>query len=564
MNMAKANPGYFSEDFEEKNAEAGWFIYGGLGGVEADPDDPGNQVYRLKYNGEISISYYYLDGTYWKDYSCEARIRLNGQSLGGLAFKVLDENNFYTFILNLETGRAEIHGRTGGGQTRVLAASGPLSVAPARWHRLKAVVKGTLVQGYVDEVQAVKWANGELDWSNWGKIGLRTPHELWGDDIRVIPVYGAGQIPAGLIAPAAYSVFQRNEEGWGEIRIDGYAKTEGADLVEVRAVKMDDGGAGWTGASVEWTPIAFTGPDDSDYIFFRDSLPAREGGWYRLEVRGWKAGQQVFLATVDKVGVGDLFLVGGQSNAGNSGGTRLIPADDRVAAISRLGGDGAFGKDPLHGVNGIMGSAWSLLGEKLVRRLNVPVGFIGFGQGGTAVVQWLPESRDSLYSRLKQALDTAGKLGGAKAVLWHQGETDSDQETTARQYEERLTRIIERSRLDAPWNPRLPWGIAMVSYSPNSVSCPERMEAVAEGHRNTVLHVSDTFLGADTDDLREGCRRTDEPSHLNEAGQREHAARWYGKLGAYFYGIPEEPVNSPEPNLEATARNVFADVRDGS
>ncbi|MDF2922968.1 MAG: hypothetical protein K0R57_1882 [Paenibacillaceae bacterium] len=536
MNAAGRVPGYFNEDFEGRGAEHGWYAYGGLGRVDADPDNPANRVYRLKYNGDISISYYCRDGTYWKDYSYEAGIRLDAPgSLGGLAFKILDENNFYILSLNMATAQAEIQGRTGGGQIRILAASSPLSIAPARWHRLKVVVVGRLVRGYVDGVQAVEWENGELDWSSWGKIGLRTPHELWADDIRVTPIYGTGQVPAGLVYPASYTVFQRNEEGWGMIGIDGYAKTEEADRVEARVVVMNGGDAGWKGMSVDWTPIAFAAPDDSEYLFFRDRLTVREGGWYRLEVRGWKGSDEIFRTAVDKVGVGDIFLVGGQSNSGNSGGTRMIPADDRVAAISRMGGDGAFGRDPLHGVNGTMGSSWSLLGEKLVEVLNVPVGFIGFGRGGTVVAQWVPEATDSLYHRLKEALDTAGRLGGAKAVLWHQGETDSDKGTTAGQYRERLAGIIERSRLDAPWNPRLLWGIAVVSYSPYSVSCPERMETVAEGHRNTVLHVPDTFLGADTDDLREGFRRTDEPSHLNEAGQREHAERWFVKLRAYFY-----------------------------
>ncbi|RAV01708.1 cadherin-like beta sandwich domain-containing protein [Paenibacillus sp. YN15] len=557
VNVKREKPGYFSEDFQGAGANEGWFAYGGIGGVEADPDQPDNRVYRLKYNGDISIAYYYPDGSYWTDYSYEADVKLNAaSSRGGLAFKVLDENNFYTLSLNGATGKAEIQGRTGGEATRTLAASQVLAVNPAEWNRLRVEVLGNTVKGYVNGIPAVEWTNPANDWQGWGKAGFRTQHEMLADHMRIEPLSESGAVSGAISFPGSYAVFQRDAEGWGNVRVEGFAAAPAADRVEARLTVMEAAGADWSGAPVDWTPLDFQKNAETGDIFFRDSVRAQTGGWYLLEVRGLSGGGEVFRLSREKVGVGDVYLVGGQSNAGNSGGTRMIPADDRVAAISRLGADAAFAKDPLHGVNGNMGSTWSLLGEKLVGELNIPVGIIGFGQGGTVVAQWLPEAENSLYSRLKQALHAADRLGGAKAVLWHQGETDSDRATTALEYEERLTRIILQSRADAGWNPELPWGIAVVSYSPYSVSRPERMEAVAEGHRNTVLHVPHTFLGADTDDLREGYRRTDEPSHLNEAGQREHAARWMPKLAAYFYGGGEP---GPGPGGETDA-SVLKDV----
>lgn len=558
VNVNREKPGYFSEDFQGAGANEGWFAYGGIGGVEADPDQPDNRVYRLKYNGDISIAYYYPDGSYWTDYSYEADVKLNAaSSRGGLAFKVLDENNFYTLSLNGATGKAELQGRTGGEATRTLAASDVPAVNPAEWNRLRVEVSGNTVKGYVNGSQAVEWTNPANDWQGWGKTGFRTQHEMLADHMRIEPLSAPGAVSGAISFPGSYAVFQRDAGGWGNVRVEGFAAAMAADRVEARLILMEAAEAAWSGAPVNWTPLDVQKNTETGDIVFRDSLRAQAGGWYILEVRGLSgSGEEVFRLSREKVGVGDVYLVGGQSNSGNSGGTRMIPADDRVAAISRLGADAAFAKDPLHGVNGNMGSTWSLLGDKLVRELNIPVGIIGFGQGGTVVAQWLPEAENSLYPRLKQALQTAERLGGAKAVLWHQGETDSDRATTALEYEERLTRIILQSRADAEWNPELPWGIAAVSYSPYSVSHPERMEAVAEGHRNTVLHVPHTFLGADTDDLRDGYRRTDEPSHLNEAGQREHAARWMSKLAVYFYG-GEEP--GPESGGETDA-SVLKDV----
>ncbi|MDF2645530.1 MAG: ancA 1 [Paenibacillus sp.] len=535
INVTRQEPGYWKEDFEKAQTE-GWYAYGGIGTIETEPGTADNQVYKLKYNGDISIAYSYQDGTYWSDYNYEADVKMNApSSSGGLAFKVLDENNFYYFRWNGATAKADLMRRVDGGWTETVASSPSLSLDGSQWHKLKVVVSGTLVQGFVDGSKVVEWNNPTDQWRNWSKIGFRTQNEMLGDNISVTPI---GSTSAQIITPTTYTVFQRNDMNYGTVKLEGFGKAASVDRVEARVILMESGSVPWSGASVDWTPISFTAVPGSTYVSFHGNIEVPAGGWYRLEVRGFSGLSQAFQTVREKIGVGDVFLVGGQSNSGNSGGTRLTPSDDRVSAISRLGGDAAFGKDPLHGINGNMGSSWAPLGDLLVQKLNVPVAFVGYGKGGTVVAQWVPGHADSLYPRLKEAIQMVGRLGGAKAILWHQGETDSDRGTTSQQYEERLTQVIEESRKDAVWNPNVPWGIAIVSYSPYSVSRPERMEAVAKGHRNTVAHVENTFIGADTDDLREGYRRTDEISHLNEAGQREHAKRWQDRLTSYFYADP--------------------------
>lgn len=537
LTVHRMEPGYYKESFEHAASSEGWFAYGGIGSVEQEPGAPDNRVYKLKHSGDISIAYLHRDGTFWKDYVYEARVKLNEiSSSGGLAFKVLDENNFYYFCLNGESGRVELLRRSRGTDLERLASSSPLSIDCTSWHKLMVEVEAEKFRGFVDGEKVVEWENSTSDWEHWCKIGFRTQQEMMGDDIEVKPIRRPGS--AIVTAPTPYTVFQRDADNKGLIRFEGFCdRAVSVDRVEARLELMLSGETQpWPGEPIDWTPISCTPASGSDAVYFNGSLQVAAGGWYRLKVRGISGESEVFQTSLDKVGVGEIFLVGGQSNAGNSGFTRITPADSRVSAISRNGGDAAFGQDPLHGVNGIRGSAWAPLGERLVKRLGVPVAFVGYGQGGTAVAQWLPESVDSLYPRLKAAIKTVELLGGARAILWHQGENDSVRGTSTLEYKQRLTRIVEQSRLDAVWNPRVPWGIAIVSYSPHSVDHPERMRAVAEGQILTIANVPYTFTGPTTDDLRDGYRRIDEVSHMNEQGQLEHARRWEEVLMSQFFG----------------------------
>ena len=120
-------------------------------------------------------------------------------------------------------------------------------------------------------------------------------------------------------------------------------------------------------------------------------------GWYRLDVRA-KSGTTLLAETqVNRVGVGEVFVVAGQSNA--YGGFERIPntADDRVSCVD-------FRQDMLneqllpiqfshtsYGTN--IGPSqpphiWGPLGDRLTQRLNVPVLFLGAALGGTDSFEW--------------------------------------------------------------------------------------------------------------------------------------------------------------------------------
>ncbi|MDQ3814786.1 MAG: sialate O-acetylesterase [Armatimonadota bacterium] len=320
----------------------------------------------------------------------------------------------------------------------------------------------------------------------------------------------AGQTVPGLVTlsqPTSRAVYQRDAANQARIPIVG--SYQGViHSVHARCMMFRDGQ--WEIGP--WTIVSTTPANGTFATWF--SLPA--GGWYRIEVHTRAQGQVVGETAVDKVGVGDVYITAGQSNSANHGLPCLKPSDDRIAAMGYSGWQ--FAADPQPIATGSNGTPWPVLGDFLASRMNVPIGFISVGYGGTSVHQWLPGS--SYYQRLRYAL-TEAKIYGVRAILWHQGENDAYSGTTTDQYAQRLQAIINQSRRDIGWN--VPWFIAGVSYGPTFLR--ERMTAIRDAQLRVVNNTT-VFAGPTTDDLSGPQWRIADLVHFNEAGMREHARRW--------------------------------------
>lgn len=334
-----------------------------------------------------------------------------------------------------------------------------------------------------------------------------------------------------LSEPTGHAVFQRDSRDWADVAVVGTVDVESATRVEARAVAMD----GFNGTDTDWALVDDTLLDGD----FDGSLTV-SAGWYSIEVRAWDAMSLVAQTTVDQVGVGEVFVTAGQSNSANFGATRLTPQDERVSAY---GPDGwQFAADPQPIADGNGGSPWPALGDLLVERFDVPIGFISVGVGGTRVDEWLPEG--PYYSRLEDALDSLGPRG-LRAVLWHQGEFDNYADTSTDDYATRLSRLIERSRIDAGWN--VPWGVALAGYLPPTYSggTLEGQAAIVTAQQQVIEADSWTFEGASTDDLIDSSlRRSD--GHFTEAGLYAHAARWAEPIRTL---ITESTTRAIDPRL---------------
>ena len=132
-----------------------------------------------------------------------------------------------------------------------------------------------------------------------------------------------------LEEPRDYQVFQRRSLREGALRLNGRVPP-GTDEVEVRLTGELPAG----NAAGEWSPIDF----DAGSGIFRQECKAPAGGWYACEVRALKKGNLVGTVTVPHVGVGEVFVVAGQSNSSNHGSESSNPGPVRwLLSMERTG-----------------------------------------------------------------------------------------------------------------------------------------------------------------------------------------------------------------------------------
>jgi hypothetical protein len=287
---------------------------------------------------------------------------------------------------------------------------------------------------------------------------------------------------------------------------------------------------------------------------FEARLEASAGGWYRLEVRALMGDQVRAETEVETVGIGEVFLVAGQSNSANHGQEKQHTKTGKVAAFN--GKRWQLADDPQPGASGSGGSFMPPFGDALVERFQVPVGFVACGVGASSVREWLPpgsrfSNPPTIVSRVRQLpggeLECLGQafgvlsarlkvLGphGLRAVLWHQGESDANQKDPTRTlpghlYGEYLKKIILNSRRASGWE--VPWFVAQVSYHvPGDEASPDIRAAQA-----SLWKVGLALPGPDTDALKAEWREANGKGvHFSGAGLREHAARWVDRVAPWL------------------------------
>ena len=317
----------------------------------------------------------------------------------------------------------------------------------------------------------------------------------------------SGPTPSELMitlqSPDDHQIVQRDDNNKGVFPVSG--STEYAvDEIEGRYITLE------TGFESEWVSVAV--PLSSNF-YGTIEVPT---GWHRLELRFMNDGAQVALQSVNPVGVGEVFIVAGQSNSANSGDAPLTPTDSRVSTWGPSGW--RFGYDPQPAATDNRGSPWPVAGDLLASRYDVPIGFLSVGYGGTQVDRWVPSQND-LFPRITDALD-AVEPNGARAILWHQGESNAGG-TAAEDYARMLGEVVLGSREYAGYE--IPWIVARVSFIPNGDSV--KMGWIIEGQNSVIDDDPLTFPGPYTDDLN-GTQWRYDTIHFNEAGLREHASRW--------------------------------------
>lgn len=296
-----------------------------------------------------------------------------------------------------------------------------------------------------------------------------------------------------LRSPIEYQVVQRQTKDRGTIRIAGRL-SEDIPKNTFLEVKLSEEGQDGIWQRIE---SVLEGRNVSA------SVPSKSGGWKRLDVRIANANTAIASATVMHVGVGEVFVIAGQSNSANYGEGKLETQSGRVVAFD--GSKWTIANDPQPRAKGKSGSFVPAFGDALAAKLDVPIGIVACGVGGTSVREWLPKgslfpmpptiesrvekdasgqwmSKGEAYDTLIEQMKELG-LHGFRAVLWHQGESDANQKDPTRTlpgqlYREYLEKIIRDSCRDIGWD--APWIVAQTSYHvPGDESSPDIRAAQA-------------------------------------------------------------------------------------
>ena len=188
---------------------------------------------------------------------------------------------------------------------------------------------------------------------------------------------GSGAEPPALQLeePLDYQVFQRSNTGHGSIRIAGKLAGSAAAAYVVQ-VRLDEG---------EWGSLAQLAPGA---IAFEGALDVLAGGWFRVELQVLAAGEVIGAGSVAHVGVGEVFVIAGQSNSANDGAEKQRVHGGMVANFD--GERWRLADDPQPGASGGGGSFIPPFGDAMAERLGVPIGIIATGVGATSVREWLP------------------------------------------------------------------------------------------------------------------------------------------------------------------------------
>ncbi|GAB2764680.1 hypothetical protein GCM10027275_02310 [Rhabdobacter roseus] len=372
--------------------------------------------------------------------------------------------------------------------------------------------------------------------------------------------------------PLNRTVLQRDKNNSATVYIAGNY-TKSVDRVEVQLRAINGGGTS------DWITIE-NNPQGGQYRGQVDWM----GGWYEMEVRGWKDGNLVGSTTLSRLGIGEVFLIAGQSNAQgyfNYGGPGAN--DDRVNCIHHYNNNGSgselpypefthLNSDSYLSPRGNSAWAWGRLGDHLANKLGVPIMFYNAGWYGTSIRNWQQSINGTAYSiyngeaftpsgmpyaNLRLVMQYYVPMTGIRGVLWLQGEADNFANTSSGSYLNDLRSIINQSRNESGRN--LSWVIARCSYDNQRGTDAQ----VIKGQNDAVTSISNLFYGPDVDQIQ--VPRPD-GVHIQGSGLTDLADAWNNSLNDDFFARSEPYKALPLPTVRASCvgNNAIALSLDGN
>lgn len=243
-----------------------------------------------------------------------------------------------------------------------------------------------------------------------------------------------------------YTVLQRNAEGTATGVFSGEAEIPSACTVMTRVVREDD-----NLTVIGWTECE-TRPDGFD-----TELRIPEGGLYRVEAHlvtkqhpynnNYDWGR--LIAVAQHVGVGDLFIMAGQSNMSGYGKDPAYDPPELGVHLFDNSGNWVLASHPLNCVpypkwcnnDDSSGTSPGLsFGRMMHKRLGVPIGLIAAARGGSSIEAWNPFEKDPfLYKAMEEKILETGSFSG---MIWAQGCNETVYEDDAENYYDNFEKTV--------------------------------------------------------------------------------------------------------------------------
>lgn len=356
--------------------------------------------------------------------------------------------------------------------------------------------------------------------------------------------------------PMNWQIIQQTQ-GEADIHISGTyirqpkVKDEWDCWVYARVVREDTGDP-----VVPWKKAELLPENRWNTVLCR--VPA--GGLYRIETclaysgNDWNMEWGVRGDIIHHVGVGDLYLIAGQSNSKGYGREPVNDPPELGIHVFRHNGSWDLATHPLGDSTGILHdsaqdaantghSPYLNFAKILKHRLGYPIGLVQTSKGGSPLSEWNPDENGSLYRAM---LDFAERTGGKfKGVLWYQGCSDA-WEGTCDTYYERFTNVVSSVRT-ALKDEQLPFLTCQLNRltGKNEAQLDMHWGKLREAQRQAARNIAKVYIVPTLDlGLSDGI-------HNNSAGNMELGRRLAKVALQELYGIAGQ---CHAPNIKSAVR----------
>lgn len=294
-------------------------------------------------------------------------------------------------------------------------------------------------------------------------------------------------------------IIQRDEDGFGRAVFSGtYKPNDEKNTVVVRVVREDD-----NFMAVPWQKCECDGENWSV------ELTVPQGGLYRIEARMASCEQhpcnnrydwEPLIKCVYHVGVGDIFVMAGQSNMSAYARDPAYDPSELGISLFDNSGNWVLAAHPLNSVpnpiypnnDDSSGNGPGLAFARMMKRaLNVPIGLVAAAKGGSSLESWNPAEKEEcfLYGSLVQKIE---QVGSFKGMIWYQGCNETVEEGESLTYLEKFSETVSLWREKFGYFPIATCQINRHAWMEEDRE--QRWGRVREAQRQAAIQIPDVYI----------------------------------------------------------------------